>query len=101
MLIKKLYQSKNIEKLTKYYSNGEIGQAFVLPTAFIETTCMFFKALNKAVVITVYVIVIEDVFSTHITKRKLSDIEKFDLTKQVKRVFSRSIPNNKIIYIYE
>lgn len=90
-----------MEKLVDLYSNGELAQAFVLPTIFIVTICKFYKATNGVFVITVQIDEKEDVSSSYIVDRKLTNSEKRNLTEQLKRIFSKSVPGNKMIYIYE
>ena len=90
-----------MEKLVDLYSNGELAQAFVLPTVFIVTVCKFYKARNNVFVITIQIDEKEDVSSNYIVNRKLTRLERISLIKQLKEIFSKSVPGNKMIYIYE
>ena len=100
MLIKKLYNVRDLPKRIDLYNSGNLGTAFqIFPDIFLVCECRFWMSPNKIMLITVD-IENKETMNGYTVDRNLSEEENYTLKNTVRCYFS-SLPERKLIYIYD
>lgn len=101
MLIKKLYNVRNMTKRIDMYSGGNLNTAFhVAPDLFIICNCGFWKTIKKKIMVITVEIEEKETLNGYTIERDLEESERDNLKYVIKNYFE-FLPETKLIQIYE